>query len=292
MYDRTIRRRRAVLILLVGASLILITASFGSGGSGPLGGLQRALGTVVSPIQEGASRALSPIRDLFGWVGDTIDAKGELEKARKDRDRWQAEAIAAQADARRGRELQTLADLKNTPTNIDSYSPVAARVIGRSASPWNSRLIISEGSSRGIEVDMPVVASDTGDGAGLIGKITSVTSSSAVVTLITGSDMSVGAKTIDGKSTGDLVPSGGDPNDLVLDAARLAESTETGDYIVTAGTVSSREDLKSLYPTDIPIGRISRIDDPGSETELAHVRPFVKLGEVEYVQVLTKPVQP
>ena len=292
MYDRTIRRRRAVLILLVGASLILITASFGSGGSGPLGSLQRALGTVVSPIQEGASQALSPVRDLFGWAGDTIDAKGELEKARKDRDRWQAQAIAAQADARRGRELQALADLKNTPTNIDSYAPVAARVIGRSASPWNSRLIISEGSSHGLKAEMPVVASDTGNGAGLVGKITEVTSSSAVVTLLTGADMSVGAKTIDGRSTGDLVPSGGDPNDLVLDAARLAQSTQVGDIIVTAGTVSSREDLKSLYPSDIPIGRISKIDDPGSETELAHVRPFVTLGEIEFVQVLTRPVQP
>lgn len=182
--------------------------------------------------------------------------------------------------------------LRDTPTNVADYSPVTARVIGRSASPWNSRLIISEGSSHGITVDMPVVAADTGDGAGLVGKITSVTSSSAVVTLITGSEMSVGAKTIDGKSTGDLVASGGDPNDLVLDAARLAESTEVGDYIVTAGTVSSREDLRSLYPSDIPIGRISKIDDPGSETELAHVRAFVALGEIEYVQVLTKPVQP
>ena len=87
MYDRTIRRRRAVLALLVVASLILITASFGSGGSGPVGALQRGLGSVLSPVQEGASRALSPIRDLFGWIGDTVDATGELKDARKDRDR-------------------------------------------------------------------------------------------------------------------------------------------------------------------------------------------------------------
>ena len=288
MYDRTIRRRRAVLALLVAASLILITASFG--GSGPASTIQRGIGSILSPIQEGASRALSPIRDLFGWVGDTVDATGELEQARKDRDRWQAAAVAAQADRRRLRSLQGLMGLKDTPTEIQAFAPKTGRVIGRSTSLWNSQITISLGSSDGIRKDMPVVAADTGQGAGLVGKIAEVTGSSSVVMLLTNNDMAVGAKTIDGRSTGDLTPSSGDPQDLVLQSARLAASTRVGDVIVTAGTVSKREDLASLYPSDIPIGTISRIDDPSSETELAHVRPFVRMREIEYVQVLTGPV--
>ena len=76
MYDKTVRRRRAVLALLVAGSLILLTASFGGGGA--LGGVQRGVVSVVAPVQEGASRALKPVRDLVGWVGDTFDAKGQL----------------------------------------------------------------------------------------------------------------------------------------------------------------------------------------------------------------------
>ena len=75
MYDRkTVRRRRAVLLLLVAGSLILVTASFGDG----LRSIERGALEVFGPVQEGASRVLEPFRDAAGWVGDTIDAKGEL----------------------------------------------------------------------------------------------------------------------------------------------------------------------------------------------------------------------
>lgn len=289
MYDKTIRRRRAVLVLLVAASLILITASFGSGNSGPVGAVQRGIGTVISPIQDGVSRALSPIRDLFGWIGDSVTATGQLDDAKKDRDRWQAAAVAAQADTRRVKELEKLLELRDTPTNVEAYAPVTGRVTGRSTSLWNSQIIINKGTDDGVRPDMPVVAADTGDGAGLVGKVSSATGGSAVVTLLTNSAMSVGAKTLDGKTSGDLKPRGGDPQDLVLSSAKLAPSAAVGTIIVTAGTVSRRADLASLYPSDLPIGRISKIDDPGSETELAHVRPFVKLRDIEYIQVLTRP---
>ena len=86
MYDKTVRRRRAVLGLLVASSLILLTAYFGESAGGGLYSIQRGVLDVVSPIQEGASRALKPVRDLFGWAGDTLDAKGQLKDVRRDRD--------------------------------------------------------------------------------------------------------------------------------------------------------------------------------------------------------------
>ena len=41
---------------------------------------------VLAPIQEGANRALKPFRDLFGWFGDTLDAKEERDRAEAERD--------------------------------------------------------------------------------------------------------------------------------------------------------------------------------------------------------------
>jgi len=86
VYDKTVRRRRAVLGLLVAGSLVLLTAYFGESASGGLHSVQRGVVEVVSPIQEGASRALKPVRDLVGWVGDTIDAKGDVKELRAERD--------------------------------------------------------------------------------------------------------------------------------------------------------------------------------------------------------------
>jgi rod shape-determining protein MreC len=77
VYKRSIRRRRAVLALLVGLSIALLTAYFGESASGGLHAIQRGFLQVLAPLQEGASRALKPARDLVGWTGDVFDAKSE-----------------------------------------------------------------------------------------------------------------------------------------------------------------------------------------------------------------------
>src|ERR1700710_1697994 len=84
MHDRAVRRRRAVLAVLVAASLILLTAYFGESSNGRLHSVQRGALGVLSPVQEGASRVLKPFRDLFGWFGDTVHAKGQRDQYRKE----------------------------------------------------------------------------------------------------------------------------------------------------------------------------------------------------------------
>jgi rod shape-determining protein MreC len=69
-----------VLAALVALSLALLTAYFGESASGGLHAVQRGVMDVLAPIQEGANRALKPFRDLFGWVGDTVDAKSERDE--------------------------------------------------------------------------------------------------------------------------------------------------------------------------------------------------------------------
>ena len=108
MYDRSVRRRRITVALLVACSLLLLTAYFGESSGGGLHGVQRGVLEVVSPIQEGASRALKPVRDLFGWFGDTLDAKNKNKQLKRDNQKWRAEAIAATAAVRENAQLQSL----------------------------------------------------------------------------------------------------------------------------------------------------------------------------------------
>ena len=68
MHDKQVRRRRAVLGLLVVVSLILLTAYFGESPGSPLHSIQRGIVAVLSPVQEGASKVLSPFRDVAGLV--------------------------------------------------------------------------------------------------------------------------------------------------------------------------------------------------------------------------------
>src|SRR3954465_14827083 len=111
MYDKTVRRRRAVLGLLVVSSLILLTAYFREPTGGALHNVQRGILEVVSPIQDGARRALKPARALFGGVGHTVPAKGDLKDARKERDQWRTLAIQSQANARENARMRGLLGL-------------------------------------------------------------------------------------------------------------------------------------------------------------------------------------
>jgi rod shape-determining protein MreC len=110
------------------------------------------------------------------------------------------------------------------------------------------------------------------------------------VRLITDSAVSVAARTVNGSSTGLVEPKVGNPRDLVLRGIRKTDAVAKGDVVVTAGTISSRNDLASVFPRDLPIGRVWRIDEPGSEAQEVHLHPFVDLRRVEFVQVLTKRV--
>ena len=54
--------------------------------------MQRGFLTVISPIQDGANKALKPVRDLFGWFDDTLHAKSQTHELRKQIDRLRREA--------------------------------------------------------------------------------------------------------------------------------------------------------------------------------------------------------
>jgi rod shape-determining protein MreC len=292
MYDKTVRRRRAVLGLLVVSSLILLTAYFREPAGGALHNVQRGILEVVSPVQEGASRALKPVRDLFGWVGDTVSAKGDLQDTRKERDAWRQKAIGYEVATRQNAKLRRQLELDQAPRDLSPYGPVTARVFGRSPTLWYSKITISKGSSSGVRLNQPVIAADGGgeDDAGIIGKVDSVTPSSSVVRLITDSQVAVSAMTAGGTASGTVKPSPGNPRDLILTSLAGDASVQKGDVIVTTGTVSRRNDLPSVFPPDLPIGRVTRVEEPGSKDQVPHLRTFVDPRKVEYVQVLTKRV--
>jgi rod shape-determining protein MreC len=282
VYDKTVRRRRAVLGLLVACSLILLTAYFGESAGSPLHSVQRGFLQVVSPIQDGASRALKPVRDLFGWFGDTLDAKDERDKLRKELEQTRRQAIANAAAVRRADELQRLVGLDRDLT-LDQMGPVAARVITRSPTLWYSTVSINKGSSDGVRVDQPVV-----NGDGLVGTVTSVSGSSAIVTLVTDHTSGVSAVVNESGVAGVIQPAVGKPDDLLLQFIRRGDRIDKGQTIVTAGSKSQR--YESLFPPGIPVGVVTKVDAQELDVyQRVHVRPFAQLRRLDVVQVLTRP---
>src|SRR5215208_4537514 len=281
MYDKQVRRRRAILAALVVCCLVLLTAYFGESSGGPLKSVQTGAMEVVAPVQEGANRALKPFRDLFGWFGDTLDAKGERDELEKERDQLRQQVARLQLYENENRELRDIVDYVRG-SGLEQYEPVTARVYSRSNSSWYSTIEINKGSSDGVQVNQPVI-----NGKGLVGKVKTVSDGNAVVMLLSDAEFGVSALAAQANQPGSILPVAGSPGDLLLDLVPEAKEVRTGDTIVTAGTISAR--LPSPFPQGIPIGAVKRIEGEGELDRTIHVAPFADLRDLDFVQVLTKP---
>jgi rod shape-determining protein MreC len=278
VYDKTVRRRRALLVLLVVLSLLLLTAYFGEAPSGRLHSVQRGFLTVVSPIQDGANKALKPVRDLFGGIGDTFHAKSQRNELRRQVDKLHRELVNDQAEKRSYRELLTMFHLDNQ-LSVANYRPVTATVVAKTPNIWYSTVTIDKGEAAGVRVNDPVI-----NGEGLVGKVTQVASDGAQVSLITDSSVGVSARIGTSSATGIVQPKVGDPNDLLLQYLPANTQANRGEWVVTSGTVASHND--SLYPPGIPIGQVSSINEE-SAYKSVNVHPVANLHNLDVVQVLT-----
>ncbi len=283
MHDKQVRRRRAVLALLVAVSLILLTAYFGESPSSPLHSVQRGIVEVLSPIQEGASKALKPVRDVAGWFSSTIHAKEQRDQLRADNAKLRAENAKLQQAVIENAQLRAEVKLDNS-IGIISYQPVAAHVIQRDPTVWYATVEVDKGSSDGVDKDDPVLA----DGA-LVGKVSTVAPTVAIVTLLTDHTYAVTAEVQDtAGDTGVLVPKVGNPNQLLLQFLPPQAQIANGQQVVTAGFKSNG--LDSLYPPGIPIGTVSSFNQNDLlNNHQVQVSPAADLRHFDSVQILTKP---
>jgi rod shape-determining protein MreC len=281
VYDRkVIRRRRAVFAVLVALSIGILTAYFGESGGGFFHSLQRGAQTVLEPLEDVATRALKPVRDFFGWAGDTFEAKGENEKLQAEVERLRADLAEARLDLRDREQLAGLAELREEDFFPKGTEPVSARVIARSSTAWYSTIQINRGSGDGLRVNQPVIAE-----GGLVGKVTVVTGGTATVTLITDASSAVSAQVYPNGATGFVRPEVGNPNDLLLDIVdrRVTEGT----MVWTSGFVSGNEE--SLFPRGIPIGEVVRVEADELESfRRVHIDPYADLRRFDVVEVLTR----
>jgi rod shape-determining protein MreC len=279
---KVVRRRRAALAVFVALSIALLTAYFGESGDGFFHAFQRGAQEVLAPIESGASRALKPVRDFFGWAGDTLDAKDQNRALKDEVEALRSELAEARTAQRDARQLEGLVGLHRTEGFPQGTRPVAARVIARSPTAWYSSLKIDKGSSDGIAADQAVLAS-----GGLAGKVTSVTGGTAEVTLITDGSSAVSAQVMPAGAAGVVKPEVGNPQDLLLDFLEGGRRVTENTTVVTSGFKSSR--LESLFPRGIPIGRVTRVDlDELELFQRVHIEPFADLQRIDIVQVLTR----
>jgi rod shape-determining protein MreC len=277
VYRKQVRRRRAVLALLILGSFALLTITYGSGSNG----LQRGVSAIFSPVQSVADRALKPARDLVNWFDRTFDARGRESRLQDELRASRKQAVGADAALAENAQLRKLVGLDRSGAIPSGYDPVTGRVIARSPTVWFSDVTIDVGSGDGVAVEDPVV-----NGDGLVGTVSAVTSGSAQVTLIADHSSAVSAKVVPLGVQGVIRPNVGDPGDLVLDFIDSSKHVHKEQTVVSAGWRG--QGIESRFPPNLPIGEIVKASIEEQEAQQqVHVRPYADLRDLDLVQVLT-----
>jgi len=274
---RAVRRRLLAAVLLL-LSVGLLTLYFREAEGGPVHRAQDRGLTVLAPLQTGTARAIQPLRDGWNWIGDLFQAKSENARLKKEVVALRAGAAGAQATQAENDQLRDLIGMRQQVSSIypKGLRFVTARVIARSTTAWYSTVTVDAGSAQGVKEYDAVVS-----GQGLVGRVTSVTTDEAEVTLITDQSSYVNAMVLPERAQGLLA--GSVTGDLSMQYVDKSAKVEQGQFVVTSGM------KRSIFIPGIPIGTVESVAQ--QEVELyqsVSVRPFVDFHTLDLVMVVER----
>jgi rod shape-determining protein MreC len=258
-----------VLGTLVVVALALITISFREDSNGPLHDVQGAVAR--------------PFRDAYGWTKDLFNARSENEKLREENTRLKQEVIQNESALQQNVILRGLLDYQDAPTFPKDFHGVATQVIAQPSGAFEKEIVVAAGSDDGVVVGSPVVTA-----AGLVGTVTSLNEGAARVRLIVDQASAVSAVDLRTQADGIVEPQPG--GSLMLDRVGKDEVVHVGDEVVTSGSRAGQ--LASLYPRNIPIGRVTFVGKLSSDLyQQVLIRSDVDFTGLDSVFVLvsTKP---
>jgi rod shape-determining protein MreC len=278
VYDRPRRRGRAVLAVLLVASVVIITLDFREGQGGPIGRLQDAAVSVFGPVQRLTGNVVRPVGDFVGGIARLGSLRGENRQLKKELEGYRAQARTYQDVLRENERLRGAMSMAKRC----GCRTVGASVVATSASNFQWAVTIDAGSSQGIAPDMAVI-----DASGLIGRVIKVTSDYATVLLINDPSSGVASSIASNKAPGILRGEG--EQSLNFEPVRSGTKVNQGDSIVTQGYQGG------VFPPGIPIGAVSHVDRASAESLVANVsvQPYADLAALDVVAVVVaKPTPP
>lgn len=259
-------------MLLVLASITIITLDYRGDAHGAITRLKSAASDAFSPVQRGVDAVTRPIGGFLAGAFNGGELQTENAKLRAEVGQYQRRALAEQAtqNALRAQEaLDHLPWTQNIPT-------VAAQVIALNSSNFDATVELDAGTTSGVDLGMPVVG-----GAGLVGTVIATSSTTCTVQLITDPSSKVGVTF--GSSSGNQALVAGEGIGRSLTVSDIIPGT-----VLHKGEVFTTSGVPNLaFPPLIPVARVSRFSStPTATEELVTAAPVVDLARLSYVDVL------
>jgi len=241
-----------------------------------------ALGGYLTPLSR---ITLAPLMAAQTWVAGRFQAIQDYLTGPRDVAQLMQENAALEAELAHLRtqiielqqqmgEYRILSALLDFARAYPEYQYVGASVIGRDPSPFLKYIHINRGSDDGLRRGMPVVTQQ-----GLVGRVSQVTASAALVQLITDPSVTVDVRLE--PSRAEAILSGSITADIGLDMILQDITVKPGDLVLTSG-------LGGAYPPDILIGQITGVRSRDYDLfQSASLQPVVDFANLEIVLVIT-----
>lgn len=277
-----------MLLAIIISSLLLVTID--SRGNGLIDSFRSGFRDAIAPVRSVVEDVFDPVRNLADGVTDYGEVKDENADLKRRLAKLEGKLSRERAVGSKVGELERLLDL---PTAEDATG-IAARVVGTAAGNFERTVELNKGTSSGVFVGQPVVA-----GNGLVGRVTTVSATSATVTLVDAPGFGVGVRLENSNVRGLTEPHTGErdillkfldngPNGNPLSKCEEGSPPDTcitvGEFVYTAAV----ED--AAFPPDIAVGKVVRFTRDRTDLEATiAVRPVVDLDDLTYVKVLRWP---
>lgn len=274
---RDLFKNKLFIFLLIALVILGGLAAFTAGNRAAVTWLEDAVNTVAQPIQRFSVRASNSIIDFFERVFKTSDADRENEQLKVRIAQY--EIMENELDNLR-QENERLKELLNYADTVEDYERVTAPVIGRSQGIWFNQFTVGAGRNQGVEEDMAVI-----NGAGLVGRVTSVSANTCKVTAIIDSTSDVSViveRTRDYGFVRGLLEAGGGDDVMELYFLPTGNDLVPGDVLVTSGA-------DGVFPRGLSVGSVLEVSRSSEDVEDrdALVSPTVDFLRLEEVVILT-----
>ncbi len=256
--------------MLVLASVTALTLDYRGSVAHGITHVRNGIQDVLSPIQRGISFVLNPVGNVFAGALHYGSLETQNQRLRETVGNLRRELAADQVAQSQSQKVLALANLPY----VNGIPMIAAEVIGPATSNFQQTLEIDKGTSSGAGPGMPVVGE-----SGLVGVISTSSSSAANVMLVTDASSSIAVRV--GATGLYRAQGGGRGRAINLTYVGGSSAARIGELVYTSGLGGG------AIPAGIPVGVVSSVktSTTGAAASI-FVTPIVNFVNLQYVDVL------
>ncbi len=272
---RRSRRPRTTLLLLVLASVTIITLDARGGFHRITSGVKSVASDAFAPVRSGVDDVIEPIGSFLAGSVHYGAVRQQNQKLQQEINQLKMQQLSQGDAAQALTELKQLSAFLNLPF-IGNLQTVDAEVTDYGSSDFAATIDISVGRDQGVQLNMPVVGA-----GGLVGQVVQANHSTSTVRLITDGQSAVGVRYGPAPGSLAILTGQGAGKPLAADLVPTNTPLASGEVFTTSGLQGA------IYPGGIPVAEVvtSKTKSSASQ-ESVTLEPIADLTHLRYVSVL------